>query len=301
MGQFHLGLAQQLITAARLPIISSYMKTDPGTQRKKRLYWSVQVLEQRYRRIVPSVGPAGANSHGWSGSKNHDQQPDLYDVANLPSYEDGVGDFVSDGVGIWGAGVEIGWLWLKLRRYVSNCAQHRFTHPWSHNSEYTVLNADLVDLENKMPLRHRYDWARFYDRSPVEIKNDAAYWHSWLRLQFTYHTIHAVLNHPFLYISAAQDDARLTSPNTFWKRCCELGLLHATWIVRFIDMVTEKQMTLTDPFFAHAVAIAATTHLFYSSTVDTRLQIKSTTDLSKCHRFLNGFASISRACRSLVS
>ena len=126
------------------------------------------------------------------------------------------------------------------------------------------------------------------------------YWAPWLKEQFTYHVIPTVLNHPFLYIVGAQHNQNLAIPNTFWRRSSELALLHATWIVRIIDMIVEKQITVTDPFFGHTAAIAATVHLYYCCAAAARLKRKSNTDLAKCRKFLQSFAPFSPACAALV-
>ena len=110
-----------------------------------------------------------------------------------------------------------------------------------------------------------------------------------------------VLNHPFLYIIGAQHNPNLAIPNTFWRRSSEHALIHATWIVRLIEMVLDKQVPLTDPFFGHIAAIAATVHLYYCCAAATKLKHKSNTDFAKCRRFLKSFVSFSHACRALVS
>jgi hypothetical protein len=67
-----------------------------------------------------------------------------------------------------------------------------------------------------------------------------------------------------------------------------------------IDMVWDKQVTLTDPFFGHIAGIAATVHLYYCCAAAARLKHKSNTDFVKCRRFLKSFLPFSAACVSLV-
>ncbi|QGI88201.1 hypothetical protein CEK25_003157 [Fusarium fujikuroi] len=50
LGQFHLGLAHQLCRSAMLDVESVYGMEDPMSDRKKRLFWSLQMLEQSYGR-----------------------------------------------------------------------------------------------------------------------------------------------------------------------------------------------------------------------------------------------------------
>jgi hypothetical protein len=143
--------------------------------------------------------------------------------------------------------------------------------------------------------------AKFWPREPDEVQDHLAYWTPWLKLQFTYHAAHTMLNHPFLYIAASQRNKNLAIPNTFWKRSSQLVLLHATWIVRLIDMVLEKKVKLTDHFFAHTAAIAATVHLHFCYAPDPRLKVKSNSELVKCMEFLKAFESFSGSSKSLVS
>lgn len=158
----------------------------------------------------------------------------------------------------------------------------------------------MTEIENKVPLCHRYDKVRFYERRPDEVQRDRDYWMPWLKLQFTWHSILTMINHPFLYIVASQYHPNLAIPNTFWRKSSELVLLHATWIVRTIDMTYEKEVKLLDPFLGHAAAIAATVHLYFCCAADPRLRQKSKTDFAKCRKFLRGFSSFSPACERLV-
>jgi hypothetical protein len=165
---------------------------------------------------------------------------------------------------------------------------------------YNILQSELLESENMLPMYHRWDLAKFWARDPNDVKLNLAYWIPWLKLQFTYHAVHTLLNHPFLYIAASQHNQNFAIPNTFWKRSSHLVLLHATWIVRLIDMISEKKVALTDPCFAHIAAIAATVHLHFSYAADPRLRIKSNSELAKCSTFLKEFGSFSGCSRALV-
>ena len=166
---------------------------------------------------------------------------------------------------------------------------------------YAKVVADFLETENRIPMCHRYDSVKFYERKIEELKVNRDYFAPWLKEQFTYHAIPTVLNHPFLYIVGAQHNPNLGIPNTFWRRSSEQALLHATWIVRMIDMVVDKRVPLVDPFFGHVAAIAATVHLYYCCAAAARLKHKSNRDFAKCRRFLKSFIPHSAACGELVS
>ncbi|PLB40366.1 putative C6 transcription factor [Aspergillus candidus] len=300
LGRFHLGLAFQLCRSAALDLESTYVGDSGLLERKKRLFWSLQSLEQCYgeqngflsapatvRRPFPAPG---GDDHGFQ--RGLETQPP-------PLPRDDLGCTTADDLGIWSLAVHFGWVWSRVRSYVSNCADNRLKEPWRHDSMYAMVLSDLTEVENHMPQCHRYDSVKFYERTADELRTHRNYWAPWLKIQFTYHCILTVLNHPFLYIVASQYNPTLTIPNAFWRRSSELVLLHATWLVRMIDMVSDKQMRLIDPFFGHCAAIAATVHLYFCCAADPRLKQKSKTDFAKCRRFLESFATFSPVCRAL--
>jgi hypothetical protein len=300
LGRFHLGLAFQLCRSALLDTESAYTPGDPHSERKKRLFWSLQLLEQSYGR---QTGLLSIPSETWRpvdyfSGNGREPQRDTEKPPPLP--RDTIGCTAPDDTGIWSMTIHFGWVWSKVRTYVSDCANNRLREPWRHESMYSMVLSDLTEIENQTPLCHRYDHVRFYDRQPDELIVNRAYWVPWLKLQFMYHAILTVLNHPFLYIMASRHNPNLAIPNSFWRRSSELVLLHATWIVRMIDMLSDKDVRLTDPFFAHVAAIAATVQLYYCCAGDPRLKYKSRADLARCRVFLRSFVPFSRACASLV-
>ena len=283
-----------------LDLSSTYGIECPSAERKKRLFWSLQSLEQTYGQLGGILSVPAEVLRSFYLSTGSDQVLADLDHRPPPLPLDGIGCTTPNDIGIWNLALHFGWVWSRVRSYVFDCAQSKLTEPWRHDSMYAMVLSDLTELENKLSLCHRYDSVKFYDRRPDELRGNRDYWASWLKLQFTYHTILTVLNHPFLYIVASQYNHKLTIPNTFWRRSSEVVMLHATWIVRMIDMVSEKKMRLIDPFFGHAAAIAATVHLYFCCASDPRLKYKSKTDFAKCRRFLKSFVSFSPACESLV-
>ena len=282
-----------------LDVESVYAIDDATTERKKRLFWSLQVLEQSYGRqdgllSVPTGIWRPAYSSACGGQMEMDSK-----APPLP--RDELGTSVPSEPGIWNTGVHLGWVWSQVRKYVSDCSRNDLKEPWRHDSMYAKAVADFMETENRIPMCHRYDSVKFYERKIEELKVNRDYWAPWLKEQFTYHAIPTVLNHPFLYIVGAQHNPNLGIPNTFWRRSSEQALLHATWIVRMIDMVVDKRMPLVDPFFGHVAAIAATVHLYYCCAAAARLKHKSNRDFAKCRRFLKSFIPHSAACGELVS
>ncbi|KAK2608834.1 hypothetical protein QQS21_002547, partial [Conoideocrella luteorostrata] len=300
LGQFHLGLALQLCRSAMLDLDTGYAINDVIAERKKRVFWSLQVLDQYHGR---QTGILSAPTEIWRqscSSISGDHRSHLEADQKIPPLPvDDLGHTVPSEPGIWNTSVHLGWVWSRVRKYVSDCAQGIFREPWRRDSMYATVLSDFMEAENRIPMCHRYDSVKFYERKIEDLKLNRDYWATWLKEQFTYHAIPTVLNHPFLYIVGAQHNPNLAIPNTFWRRSSELALIHATWIVRFIEMVLDKQVSLTDPFFGHIAAIAATVHLYYCCAAASKLKHKSNADFAKCRKFLKGFIPFSPACRAL--
>ncbi|KAI1437100.1 hypothetical protein GGR50DRAFT_686084 [Xylaria sp. CBS 124048] len=300
LGQFHVGLALQLCRSAMFDLDSAYNVEDPATERKKRLFWSLQLLEQFYgRQTGLSSVPTEIVRSYYSPNGGRQRLFSEWNSTTPALPTDNQGCSESGEPGIWNTGIHLGWVWSRVRKFVSDCAHNILKEPWRHDSTYAVVQSDFMETENRVPMCHRYDSVKFYARTVEELRRNHDYWAPWLKEQFTYHAIPTVLNHPFLYIVGAQYNANLAIPNTFWKRSSELALLHATWIVRIIDMIVDKQVPLVDPFFGHIAAIAATVHLYYSCAAAAGLKQKSKIDFAKCRKFLKSFLHFSPACAAL--
>ncbi|KAL4945532.1 hypothetical protein BDV06DRAFT_26505 [Aspergillus oleicola] len=300
LGRFYLGLGLQLCRAAMLDTDAAYHREDRQAEQKKRLFWSLQLLEQSYGRQTGLLSiPTATWRPPYLSSGGHMEQEKNTIPNPPPPPRDTVGCSSPEDTGIWTMSIHFGWVWSKARAYVSHCASNRLTEPWRHESMYSVVLSDLTEIENSTPLCHRYENVQFYRRTAEELAVNRVYWVPWVKLQFMYHATLTVLNHPFLYIIASQHNPNLAIPNSFWRRSSELVLLHATWIVRLIDMVSEKKLRLADPFFGHVAAIAASVQLYYCCADDPRLKYKSRADLAKCSDFLRSFVPFSRACEGL--
>ncbi|KAJ6133867.1 hypothetical protein N7523_000189 [Penicillium sp. IBT 18751x] len=290
LGQFYLGLGFQLCRSARIDREFVSPDTSADSERKKRLIWSFQSLDQFFSE---QEGILGTAPEVW-------RQYYISDSSNAGFPRDREAPANPSDIGIWSFAVHFGWVWSRVRQYVFDCAQNKLTEPWRLDSIYAQCGQDMTEIENKVPWCHRYDVVKFFERKADEIQLNRDYWIPWIKLQFTWHAILTTLNHPFLYIVASQHHPNLAMPNNFWRKSSELVLLHATWIVRMIDMVSEKEVQLVDPFYGHAAAIAATVHLYFCCATDLRLKQKSKMDFEKCKRFLKNFASFSPACANLV-
>lgn len=203
--------------------------------------------------------------------------------------------------GIWAYMVQLSTLWSEVQQYVSHCASGNATPPWAVDSGYSAIGAHLMDMETNFPTNHRYDSAMFQEQSQGDLHHDRGYWSPWLYLQFTYHAVHSVLNHPFLYSWRPTQSTQPAVPNTFWRTSSELAFIHTTWIVHLLDMVAEKEYQVSDPFLSHAVAIAATVHIYYCRAADPSVRDSAQRKLETCMKFLNSMATKWPICFAIVS
>lgn len=202
---------------------------------------------------------------------------------------------------IWVYMVQLGCLWSEVQQYVSHCSIGDATPPWSVKSGYSILGAHLMDIETNFPTQHRWDSVKFWEQPKEDLHSERWYWSPWVYLQFTYHAIHSVLNHPFIYSWRPQQSAQLAVPNTFWKTSSELALIHSTWTVRLIEMITEKDYLLSDPFLAHTVSIAATIHIYYCRAADPAIRESAQRAVEICTKFLGDLAKKWPRCQTMVS
>jgi len=210
-------------------------------------------------------------------------------------------DSITSSSDIWDHTMHLGWIWCMARTYVTNTVLGKTLEPWRTDSQYQQIVSDLMEVETRMPICHRYDTVKFYKRQSQEVKAKQEYWRPWLRVQLIYHSTHTVLNHPFIYLGDSSRTSRFTTSNTFWRKSMDLVLSHATWITRMIELILKFEIETTDPLFANAAALAATVHLYYCCAPSSNLRSQSRKDLAKCLAFVETFVLFSSYCENLVS
>jgi len=298
MAWLHIGLATSLSKCGGLDVESHKGNFTTGREIQRRVFWSIHLLNQQY-------GPRSMHLN-----MLRDIQRPKYMGVNTDSMrtmgiippqvpQEIAGPTQIEG--IWVYMVQLSTLWTEVQHYVSHCASGDPTPPWSLESGYSVIGAHLMNVETKFPTYHRWDSVRFIDHSTQDLHQNRGYWSPWVYLQFTYHAIHSVLNHPFLYSWRPQQSAQLAVPNTFWKTSSELALIHTTWTVRLIDMITEKNYQVSDPFLGHLVAIAATIQLYYCRAADPTIRDSAQSKVDVCLKFLGKLATKWPRCQAIVS
>ena len=294
----HIGLATSLTKFAGMDIELHEGEFTAEVEERRRVFWSIHFLNQQYAPYNMQLNILRDIHNPKYTAVNVDSPREM--GLKPPQTPQENGDFTLRG-GIWAYMVQLATLWSEVQQYVSHCASGDPTPPWSVDSGYSIIGAHLMDIETEFPTSHRYDSARFQEQSREDLHHDRGYWSPWLYLQFTYHAVHSVLNHPFLYSWRPQKPAHLAEPNTFWRTSSELALIHTTWTARLIDMIAEKEYQLSDPFLGHAVAIAATVHIYYCRAADPTVRESAQRKLETCTRFLSELATRWPRCQVIVS
>ncbi|KAL1911546.1 hypothetical protein Sste5344_002507 [Sporothrix stenoceras] len=309
LASFHVGLAGSLMQSAGLDTHLSSDRT-PLLESQRRLFWSVQTvavlcglptkIPSTYDLHAPFlITPANAVWKAMRRPEYADEQAPL-----LPLDPGRRGERGS----IWAHMVRSASLWGLVRAYVGKCCTRRSRGrdtglareaPWQPDSDYTAINAQLLDMEGAFPVSFRYDASRFLERSTTELRRHSAFWLPWMKIQVTYHTLHAVLNHPFLYSPRVAQPRPPPGPNAFWKTSTDLALLHSTWIARLLGMATHKELTLSDPFFGYAAAVGITLHMYWSRVADPAIRSAAEKYIDACRIFVGELAQRWPVCRSI--
>jgi hypothetical protein len=200
---------------------------------------------------------------------------------------------------IWPHCLRLCSMWRGVRTYISKGIEGLTEAPWRPESDYVKLSSMLLDLEMTHPSWLSYNGVKFFDRDPQEVSDHRADWLPWMRSQVTYHAIHCVLNHPFLYTSKTFQ-GKPSGNSTFWRSSSDKAQRHANWISRLIRLAGEKGLTLHDPFFAQAAGIAGSLHLYWTYASDNDMRASAKANLAVCQSLITELAERWPVCKVAV-
>lgn len=220
-------------------------------------------------------------------------------------------------VGIVGYLIQLNRIWPKLAKYLSRAMDPNLAGdvqqtspppPWSQDSDYAYLSASILKFESTFVAAHRFEQAKFSDVSPDDLHSNRAYWTPFLHIQFQYHAIRCLLDHPFLCSSWLRNGRSSTSasasasfiPASFLQASSDASMLHSNWIVRFIDMAQSKGYKVFDPFIAYCATVSATIHLHHSYVADEQLRRNAQLGARKCIAFVEAMAPFSPVVQDMV-
>lgn len=171
-------------------------------------------------------------------------------------------------------------IWEKVQHFAAQSNAESGKSLWTGDSEYGFIVSALMEYESQFPDEHR-----FSEQTCGSFRENQAYWAPWFSIQFMYHAILCVLNHPFL-LSLRLDPIRESSPRTFRQATADLAKLHSYWVFRFIGIAREWDYAVTDPLIAYSVTVAATIFDHYRLSGETQARRDAQDKFTKCVAFV---------------
>lgn len=204
--------------------------------------------------------------------------------------------------GILAYNIQLNQIWCKAGKYVEQImvgSGQNFSGGLL-DSDYASINASLLAFESTIMACHRFDKAEFPGKALSLLYQNRGYWTAFLHIQFQYHAIRCLLDHPLICLHRLRRGSSSCMPVSFAQASAEDALLHSNWIVRFVDMVQDKGFELLDPFFAHCASIAATIQLHHANAQSELLQKSARAGVAKCIKFVDGIAKQWPAVQQMV-
>lgn len=192
-------------------------------------------------------------------------------------------------------------IWASVMAYLKTIKHGNVEEePWTINSAYQHIASDMFQLETSYPSIHRFKAVRFYDRSSSELEEHRDYWAPWISSQIVYHSVRAVVNHPFLHLRRVNDRQRLRSPS-FLQHATDQAILHSSWIARILQLFMEKKFLLFDPFIRISCVRGCHNSSFLRFSWDPELVTAASEHFKGCKTFLKMQATQHLHLRYVVS
>lgn len=295
LASFHAMLAKTLLQSSGL---ASQLSPERSAkfEEQRRLIWSIFILDLicGQQQKTPSLNEDIHNPRYFMIEGT--QQRTSSQCPSLPQESHDNNEERS--IGIWAHMAGMISLWSEATLYVSKCAEGISSTPWKSDSTYTNINSHIMDQDTTFPDCHRFDAAKFSERSVADIAAQREYWLPWMRVQINFHLIHCILNHPFLLSSSKPKQN--VGTNNFWKSASQLALLHSTWISRLLEMSKEKGLQLSDPIFTYAAVVATTLHTYWSRASDATVRSSARRYSELCRTFVTEWGPQWSVCQSMA-
>jgi hypothetical protein len=227
-------------------------------EERRRCFWSIAIMENMFNLQTVTLGAKSITYHASFKpvSPNATSKGELVS----PSSQNIVADGPVPGIII--NTLSMFDIFKKAAKYVTDTKNGVLPYaPWQQQSDYAVIQAELLELESNFWPEYRFDRTKMTQHSKEAIEQNWAFWSCWLVNQFMYHTIHMLLNHPFLISLRIAAAGRC--PRTFSQSSSDQVVVHSNWIIRCLDLLEEKQVNVSDPFLAYCISVANTVFIHY--------------------------------------
>ncbi|RDL36372.1 C6 transcription factor [Venustampulla echinocandica] len=284
----HSSLAMSLAHNAGLTAESHSVLSGHDKEERRRCFWSLFLLKRLHGADFMVLD--------LSTDDNNPRYPEITRSPLSPAQPinepipTGAALEVPKDKGVIAYAIQLSEVWFKITRYAWRREIRNALPPWSPESEYSIILAQQMDFETRVPYSYRFKPSKFSQRSAEELNTARDYWGPWLLIQFLYHTNLCLLNHPLL-LSLRLLSFKGVIPEIFLQHTSDLLSSHTSWIINFIDMLESKPYKVTDPFLAHCVAIVATIYLQESFVDDLSRRHEKQQNFDKCLGFIRGFGT----------
>ncbi|KAG9516791.1 hypothetical protein KCU93_g9015, partial [Aureobasidium melanogenum] len=227
-------------------------------EERRRCFWSIAIMENMFNLQTLTFGAKSNTYHASFKpvSPNATSKGELVS----PSSQNIVADGPVPGIII--NTLPMFDIFKKAAKYVTDTKNGVLPHPpWQQQSDYSAIQADILELESNFYPEYRFDRTKMTQHSKEAIEQNWAFWSCWLVNQFMYHTIHMLLNHPFLISLRIAAAGRC--PRTFSQSSSDQVVVHSNWIIRLLDLLEEKEVNVSDPFLAYCISVAITVFIHY--------------------------------------
>ncbi|KAF4540034.1 uncharacterized protein LTHEOB_9508 [Lasiodiplodia theobromae] len=231
----HLNLTLSLAQESRLVEEPNWTVDPAELEERRRCAWSLYVLSRTFG-LEPPLSIFTCRFPG-AIYASHDNTP------QTPTQDTEI---------ILANSIKLYEIWGRVQHFAAQSSTEAGKSLWTGDSEYGSIVSALMEYESQFPDEHR-----FSEQTAGRFKNNPAYWAPWFSIQFMYHAILCVLNHPFL-LSVRLDPIKDSTPRTFRQSTSDQAKLHSYWAFRFSTVAREFDYTITDPFIAYAITVAAT-------------------------------------------
>ncbi|KAA8571160.1 hypothetical protein EYC84_000505 [Monilinia fructicola] len=286
----HSSLAMSLAHNAGLTTESHAPLSDSLREERRRCFWSLFLLKRLHGAEFSVIDFAGEENFPWypetTGKPLNPGHFTSGETPDISSPEFASSDTQDKGVVAYA--IQLSEVWFKITRYARRRGNPSTLPPWSPQSDYALIMAQQMDFETRTSQIHRFKSAKFSQRSTEDLHANRDYWGPWLFIQFLYHTNLCLLNNPLL-LSLRLKNIKSAIPEIFLQHISDLISSHASWVIRYIDMLEAKSFKVSDPFLAHCVAIIATIYLQECFAEDPIVRQEKRDNFDKCLRFIRDF------------
>ncbi|ETS77441.1 hypothetical protein PFICI_11315 [Pestalotiopsis fici W106-1] len=279
-------------TASKLEMLQTATQREIHDDKDliSRCHWSIFILERLFfPQLVQGVSSGSPFQFPQSAHRPPPLSRNVEDIAHLDG--SATDDFKPDDLGInayYINGLSV-WADISLYLHKLRTGAIELEQPWLPNSTFTKLSMKVYESESRMSDLHLLRSVHFHKRSPAEVKEQQEYWRPWIVMQLIFHAAPALINHPFVHLSATRR-ARLPQSRHFLQQTVDNALFHSGWVFRLIETCEDLLFDLHDPLIGHVVAATATIAWLFQFAADSNVSARAKRGFMQCGKLLRRLA-----------